>query len=609
MKTFWKICGWGALAIVLLFALILGVVSPIAKYIVNNHGETLVGRELHADQVIINPFWGGVSINGFECKEANGETNFISFDRLYVQIAYPQLLAKRVKIRAIHMDGFNGQVLKSHDRLNFSDIVERFSPKDTVKTTIEATETSDKSPWTIALDDIRINNSSVRYRDVISDKQWKVEDISLRIPGVFFDNKQTNAGLEFGLPTGGRVGIIAGYKMQSNRYAVRLNLEEVHTDVALPLVQDYLNVSGLGAKVNGNIHVDGSLDNITNIQLKGRLAMTGLSIKDTHDDQVAAMDELRVVVNKGDLNTKTFILDSLILTGITGDYEVHESWNTLSRLLKKDSEEATDSVETSTSRDVETSTDKPLVWMAKKVLITGHDLMYHDYSMKHEWEYGIQTLEITGDNIATNGRNAVKIDATLTSDAKLKLDFIGGTDLAHQDTRAELKMTGVQLRDFSALCRNYTGYPLNGGDLRVDSRMDVVSGKLKGTNRIIMNHPRVGRRDLMTKAKYKDVPVRLGVKMLTSAQDIVVLDVPVTGDARNPKFNLNKVIGRALLKVFFGPMMGVNDRKNLSEEEIEGLLEILGEDAPSLSNDSVAQLPADVTTHAGDSSVLSEISE
>ena len=97
--------------------------------------------------------------------------------------------------------------------------------------------------------------------------------------------------------------------------------------------------------------------------------------------------------------------------------------------------------------------------------------------------------------------------------------------------------------------------------------------------------------------------------MLTSAQDMIVLDVPVTGDATNPKFNLNKVIGRALLKVFFGPLMGVNDRKNLSEEEIEGLLEIMGEDAPSLSNDTMAQLPADVATHAGDSSVLSEISK
>ena len=592
----------------LLFALILGVASPIAKYVVNNHGEAIVGRQLHADQVIINPFWGGVSIKGFECKEANGETNFISFDRLYVQIAYPQLIAKRVKIRAIHLDGFNGQVLKSRDRLNFSDIIERFTKPETEESQKSEDESNESaSKWTIALDDIRINNSSLRYRDVISDKQWKVEDISLTIPGLFFDNTQTNAGLEFGLPTGGRVGIIAGYKMQSNRYAVRLNLQDVHTDVALPLVQDYLNVSGLGAKINGQLHVDGSLDNITNVQLKGALSMAGLSIQDTHDEQVAAMDELWVVVNKGDLNTNTFILDSLILTGITGDYEVHESWNTLSRLVKKDDEAAQDTV-IPESRDTE-AVSKPLVWMAKKVKITGHDLMYHDYSMKHEWEYGIKTLDISGDNIATNGRNAVKIDATLTSDAKLKLDFTGGLDLATQDTRAELKLNGVQLKDFSALCRNYTGYPLNGGDLRVDSRMDVMSGKLKGSNKILIDHPRVGRRDLMTKAKYKNIPVRLGVSLLTSAQDMIVLDVPVTGDATNPKFNLNKVIGRALLKVFFGPLMGVNDRKNLSEEEIEELLEILGEDAPSLSDDTVAQLPADVATHAGDSSVLSEISE
>ena len=80
MKKILKICGWGALGIVLLFALILGVASPVAKYVVNNHGEDIVGRQLHTDQVIINPFWGGVTIKGFEGKEQNGETNFISFD-------------------------------------------------------------------------------------------------------------------------------------------------------------------------------------------------------------------------------------------------------------------------------------------------------------------------------------------------------------------------------------------------------------------------------------------------------------------------------------------------------------------------------------------------
>ena len=609
MKNVLKIVGWGALAIVLLFALILAVASPVAKYVVNNYGERIVGRQLHVERVVVNPYWGGVTLRGFECKEYNGETNFVSFDRLYVQIAWPQLIAKRVVIRAIYLDRFNGQVLKSNDRLNFTDIIERFSKSDDEEE--KEPEDDAKSPWFIRLNDIRINSSSVRYLDVISKKQWKLEDISLRIPGLYFDNTQTNAGLEFGLPTGGRVGVVAGYKMQSNRYAVNLNLHDVHTDVALPLVQDYLNISGLGAVLNGSVHIDGSLENINNIQMKGGLSMNGLSIRDNHNDQVAALDELRLVVNKGDLNTNTFILDSLIISGITGDYEVHETWNTLSRLVKNEEEEerATDSVESSKPREVETSTSKPLVWMAKKVHITGHDLSYHDYSMKHEWEYAIKDLDISGTNIATNGRNNVQVNATMTSDAKLKADYLGGLDWSTQDTRMTLNIKGVQLKDFSPLCQNYTGYPLNGGELMLDSRIDVTSGKMNGTNRLEIDHPRVGRKELLSKAPYKNIPVRTGFKILTSAQDMILLDVPVSGDAKNPKFSFRKVVGRALLKVFFGPLMGVNDRnKSLSNEEIEQMQELLGEDSV-LFRDTLSQSTADVAMTASDSVGLTEVGE
>lgn len=590
MKTFGKICGWGALAIVLLFALILAVASPAAKYVVNNYGESIVGRQLHADRVIINPYWGGVTIRGFQCKEPNGETDFVSFDRLYVQIAYPQLIAKSVKIRAIHLDGFNGQVLKSEDKLNFSDIIERFASKDT--TAEELPVDTAKSAWTVSLNDIRINNGSIRYRDVVSDKQWKLEDISLNVPGLYFDNTQTNAGIEFGLPTGGRVGIIAGYKMQSNRYAVKLNLFDVHADVVLPLVQDYLNISGLGALINGSVRIDGSLENINNLQLNGNLSMAGLSLQDTHRDEIASMEELRVALNKGDLTTNTFILDTLTISGLTGNYEVHETWSTLSRLLKQpDKEPENDSLVTlnDTMSQEPTPASKPIVWMAKKVRITGHDLTYHDYSMKHNWEYAIKTLDVSGTNVATKGRNSINVKATLTSDAKLKADFTGGTDLAHQDTRINLNLTGVKLEDFNALCRNYTGYPLNGGDLSVESHIDVLSGKMNGTNRIVIDHPRVGKKDKLTKPKYNNIPVRAGVSMLTSAQDMIVLDVPLSGDATSPKFNMNKVIGRAILKVFFGPLMGVNDRKTVSEDELKEMQDLL-EDTADITppvNDSI----------------------
>ena len=457
MKKIAKICGWGALAIVLLFALIL-VLSPVVRYVVNNYGEEIVGRQLHADRVIVNPFWGGVTIDGFNCKEANGEMDFVSFDHLYVQIAWPRLMAKHVILRHIHLDGFDGQVLKCDDRLNFSDIIDRFSRPDSVP------RDTTPSDWTILLADIRINHSSVRYRDVVGDKQWSLEDLNLHVPDLYFDNQQTNAGIEFALPTGGRVGLVAGMKMQSNRYAVNVHLYDVHTDVVLPLVQDYLDISGLGAVVNGTVHVDGSLENVQNIQLNGNLSIQGLSLRDADKDEVAALDELRVVVEQGDLSTNTFLLDTLCITGLTGDYEVHERWNTLTRLMKKQDKPA--QPDTAVAQKP-TKESKPLVWMAKVVTLTGHDLTYEDYSMKHNWEYCVEKLRVDGRNVASNGRNQVRVKATLTGGAQLNVDYTGSLNLKRDNSRMNLKLTGVRLTDFDAICRNYTGYPLESGVLRL----------------------------------------------------------------------------------------------------------------------------------------------
>lgn len=569
MKKFLKICAWGVLAIVLLFALILGVGSPVAKYIVNNKGEDILGRKLHTDQVVINPFTGGLTVKGFECKEPNGVTNFVSFDKLYVEIAYPRLVAKKVHLRAIHLEGFKGQILKDSIGLNFSDIIDRFSSKDS----IEQPKDTTPSNWTVALDDIRIDSSAIRFRDVEGHKQWKLEDLNLHIPGLYFDNTQTNAGLEFAIPTGGRVGIVAGYKMLANRYAVRVTLDSVHTNVVLPLVQDYLNISGLGAVINGQIHVDGSLENVTNLQVKGALSIAGLSLRDMDYKQLAALDELKVVLDQIDLSTNTFILDTLAITGLTGDYEVHDTWNTLSKLQKErpaNTEQETPA--TTESDSIEKIEPLPITWMAKKVLLSGHDLTYSDYSMPNKWSYAIKKLNVEGENVANSGRNSIRLNATLTSNAKVKADFVGGLDMAKEDTRMNLSVTGVKLTDFDAICRNYTSYPLEDGVLSLKTKMDVKRAHLNGTNHIEIDQPKVGMKDLSSDAPFKNIPLQLGFAMLTSAQGMIVLDVPMTGDVNNPQFSFRKIIGRALGKVFFGPLMGTGDKKNkskLSEEEMQ----------------------------------------
>ena len=66
-----------------------------------------------------------------------------------------------------------------------------------------------------------------------------------------------------------------------------------------------------------------------------------------------------------------------------------------------------------------------------------------------------------------------------------------------------------------------------------------------------------------------------------------MLDVPIAGDIANPKFKLGKVVGRAMLKVFFGPLMGSKDKdRTISDEELHEVQELLSED--TLRQDTTA---------------------
>ncbi|MBR1563805.1 MAG: DUF748 domain-containing protein [Paludibacteraceae bacterium] len=563
-------------AIILLFLIAATLLSPIAKYIINHKGEALLGRELHAEKVTANLFNGKVKIHDFHCKELSTDTDFVSFEQLYVQIAYPQLLFKRVNIKHIHLNGFNGQVLQEKGEINFSDLIKRFSSDNT--------DDYDDSKWHVILDDIRISHSTVRYLDVTKNKHWELEDISMSVQGLDFGKKQTEAGLEFCLPTGGRVGISANYLMSTNIISIILNLYEVHSDVMLPLVQDYIDVSGLGAKLSGRLLLQAVLDNIQSIQVSGDIKMHGLCLKDGHNNEVASLNELRAVIDRCDINTNTYILDSLMLYGLTAKYEVHKNWNTLSRLLKSNEPVA------SLSKGKFSKSSKPLVWQARTAILTGHDITYQDYSMDYDWCYAIKSLLVEGKNVASNGRNSLRASATLTSNARLKGEFTGGLNFKRQNTRISLSLQNVDLRDFDAACRNYTGYPIISGILNLESQMNFISGQLDGNTKIIIENAQVDKREKGTKAPHKTLPVRSTVKMLSDSENRVIINAPVSADATRKKFNFVKILSKSLMQASFGRMMTTKNRKDkISEEELEEIRHVLSDDPASVEQDTSDQ--------------------
>ena len=472
-------------------------------------------------------------------------------------------------IRNIHLTNFSGEILNGPEVLNFSDIITRFSSNDTLP------RDTTPSEWTISLNDIRLVNGALLYHDVIRDNRWVIDNINLNIPGLYFGAQQSRAGLQFDLPTGGSVNIKAGYVMASRHYIVTLGLDNINSDVALPLVQDYMRISGLGALINGELFINGSLDNVRDIVASGNLSLSGLQIIDEDDEPIAGLDEIRMVIRRGDLANNRWLLDTLTISGLTGHFERNEKYNTFSRLRKEP-----DEIESDTVMEIESDTVKtpPLTWEARYLHITGKDISFEDNSMRKNFEYNINDFTLSGQDIAAQGHNSLRLVAHAGKKATLNANFTGGTDIKHGHHTLSMRLTGLDISDFTQYSEYYFGYPLEGGSLALQSSSTINNGQLNSDNKITIDHPEIGKKMKLRKPKIKNVPLKLGVDMLTSAQDIMVLEVPIAGNVNSPKFRFGKIAGRAIAKVFFGPLMGIRDNRELiSQAEAEEITELVGE--------------------------------
>ena len=208
--------------------------------------------------------------------------------------------------------------------------------------------------------------------------------------------------------------------------------------------------------------------------------------------------------------------------------------------------------------------------------------------MRKRFIYALDTLSINGHDITDHGSNTLQLKATMSDNAQLNATYIGGLNLKKGTHQLNAKLTGLQLVPFSAYTEHLFAYPIENGELALQIAADVNNGQLNSNNKITITDLQIGKKAKRSKAKYKNIPLKLGVDMLKSAQGIVLLDVPVKGDVTSPKFKLGKVVGRALAKVFLGPLMGVRDNRELiTPDEAEELLEVLGED--TLQLDTIAK--------------------
>ncbi len=550
-------------SILLLLLLIEFVGSPIAKVVVQNHSEQWIGRKVEIGGLHVCPFNGSVRIKNLHCTDAGSDNEFVGFRELYVRASLFRLIGKDVCLRRIHLTDFNVNIWSNDTCFNFSDIPQRFASNDA-----QQPQEPDTTPssWTIDLNDIRLRGGKIAYQDRKRHNEWNIENVNLVVPGLHFDNQQSDAGLSLDLPdNGGNLRLRGAYNMSSNMYSVIFDLKDIDLTQAEPIVKEYLNIHSFHAWLSGHLLASGSLDNIMGVRVQGNAQIDNLELKDEDRDPVVTLRQMAVKLTEISPGPQVYNIDSVLVDSLHVNFTRAQNYTTLSRLFdveESEEEQEVDTIETESAPPATqpTVSNQPTIKI-KNFRLTSSSVNYVDKTLFSKFNYNIRGISASANNVNLTGDNHIVLRGLLPHGGSFLANWRGAVNMEKGNTRIVAMLKNVQLEDLSPWVEYMFAYPVKEGTLSVTSDNAIRKGVIDATEKIEIYNFKLGRKNNRLDAELKNVPLKAGINLMTDVNGKINLEVPITGDINSPKFSLGKIIGRAignaLLKATAAPFVAI----------------------------------------------------
>src|SRR5690606_9252737 len=97
----------------------------------------------------------------------------------------------------------------------------------------------------------------------------------------------------------------------------------------------------------------------------------------------------------------------------------------------------------------------------------------------------------------------------------------------------------------------YSSFPADRGTVELKGKWNVNNGQIDSKNNLLIIDPRFA--DRLKQKGISWLPMRLILSFLKSKGNVIDYDVPITGDLKNPSFNIWDIIGDVLTNIFVKP--------------------------------------------------------
>lgn len=565
VKRTLKITGIVLGIIVVIVALVAIFISPVAKYVIEKHSKEWTGRQILMDDLSINLFNGSLDAANLRMKERDDKTDFVKFDTLKVAINPFKLLKKEINIRYITLDAPSVRIIQYDSTFNFTDLT-KLGDKDDDK----EEDKDDSEPWAVGIYNIKLNNGVLSYRDDVRSSQWNLNNLFLDIPGVYFSGKATNAGVSFKFAEGGSLTTKAQYDMDRGRYDVQVQLQGLAIDNFMPYIKDFLNVSDVNGVLGGDIHVNGSSQTPTDVDITGDVSIKDFAAYDLNKAKIASISSLTTKVNR--INPKDGVCDieNVTVDRLSTHFDMYKDHNNFSNLMKP--EDKSKEVEESSSTD--TVSSKPMVVSIKNVEVRNSEFAFSDNTLRMPFKYKLNNINIKSKDFSPSAsRNSAHMSFETQGGGNAMIDWKGSMENINNQSLTIL-FKHIDMKQFTPYSMEYFAYPLEKGKLSIVSQNVVTNGNLVGRNSIDIYNCRVGNKDKSLKTEF-NIPLKTGLYILRDKDDKILLDLPVKGDVNSPEFSYKKLIfktlGNLMVKLAVSPFSALASGLGIKPDELSSV--------------------------------------
>ncbi|MFK3943365.1 DUF748 domain-containing protein [Pseudomonas monteilii] len=521
-----------------------------------------------------------LTIAPFALKTRDG-SNLLRVASLRAQDASVDLVRQTVDIGTLRSDNLETWVaLEADGRLDWQALLA--SPADTSAGTArpasdEATPRSPKTtgtPWQIRVNDTRLRG----YRVHLADRR-PAEPVLLDVGPLDLDVKRFDSlnktpftlKLDTGVGKEGRLQATG----QVNLAPVSAQLDVVTRDLDLRIAQAYITphirLELRSGRLDSDLKVNLERMEPLAFTVTGKAQVDQLHTLDTLKDRDLLKWQRLTLEGLSYVQGDALTVDTATLDQPYARFMINEDRSTnIDDLLIETPSEKAQRQQARTSAPSEPA----LGIHIGRTLIKDGAANFADFTLTPFFATAVQQLHGTIGTIDNRRAEPARIDIEGKVDRYAPVAINGKLNpfdpMASLDIAAGFRR--VELTTLTPYAGKFAGYRIRKGRLNLDLHYVITQGRLVAENEVVVEQLQLGER--VDSPDALDLPIRLAVALLKDSKGTISLSLPVSGDLRNPQFQVMPIVWQTLRNLalravqspfrFIGGLVAGGDAEDLS---------------------------------------------